>query len=223
MNIFGIGGAELIVILLIMLIIAGPKRMATWAVIMGRYVGKLRVMWSEVVDVVQKEIDEAGVDVKLPKDLPTRQNISKMINDVAKPISQPLEEMGKKLEKDMQEDVNALKSVSKEMDPKRIAKSSQSVMGKAGDKDAADKSAEEKAAAENDVELKPDVVAKNSYQERAKAAYAAAGLGAWGSNGKTDNGADKKEEPAEGLGTWGQSAAADDASDSSADSQAKQS
>ena len=33
MNIFGIGGAEFIVILIIMLIIAGPKRMATWAVI----------------------------------------------------------------------------------------------------------------------------------------------------------------------------------------------
>ncbi|MAU12092.1 MAG: hypothetical protein CL607_19875 [Anaerolineaceae bacterium] len=228
MNIFGIGGAEFIVILIIMLIIAGPKRMATWAVIMGKYVGKLRVMWSEVVDVVQKEIDEAGVDVKLPKDLPTRQNISKMITDVAKPISQPLEEMGKQLEKDVQEDVKALKSVSKEMDPKRISKSSQSVMGKAADQDTADQDtadqdAAEKAAAENDIELKSDVVAKNSYQERAKAAYAAAGLGAWGNNGKSDNGADKKEEPAEGLGTWGQSAASDDASDSSADSQAKQS
>lgn len=222
MNIFGIGGAEFIVILLIMLIIAGPKRMATWAVIMGKYVGKLRVMWSEVVDVVQKEIDEAGVDVKLPKDLPTRQNISKMITDVAKPISQPLEEMGKKLEKDVQQDVNALKSVSKEMDPKRIAKSSQSVMGKAADKDAAEKAPEEKAAAQNDVELKPDAVAKNSYQERAKAAYAAAGLGAWGNNGTSDKGADQ-EKPAEGLGSWGQSPASDDASDSSADSQAKQS
>lgn len=217
MNIFGIGGAEFIVILLIMLIIAGPKRMATWAVIMGKYVGKLRVMWSEVVDVVQKEIDEAGVDVKLPKDLPTRQNISKMITDVAKPLSQPLEEMGKQLEKDVKEDVDTLKSVSKEMDPKRIAKTSQSVMGKAADKDAA-----EKASEENDIELKPDVVAKNSYQERAKAAYAAAGLGAWGNNGKSDNGADQ-EKPADGLGTWGQSPASDDASDSSVDSQAKQS
>lgn len=217
MNIFGIGGAEFIVILLIMLIIAGPKRMATWAVIMGKYVGKLRVMWSEVVDVVQKEIDEAGVDVKLPKDLPTRQNISKMITDVAKPLSQPLEEMGKQLEKDVKEDVDTLKSVSKEMDPKRIAKTSQSVMGKAADKDAA-----EKASEENDIELKPDVVAKNSYQERAKAAYAAAGLGAWGNNGKSDNGADQ-EKPADGLGTWGQAPASDDASDSSVDSQAKQS
>lgn len=223
MNIFGIGGAELIVIMLIMLIIAGPKRMATWAVILGKYVGKLRVMWSEVVDVVQKEIDEAGVDVKLPKDIPTRQNISKMITDVAKPFSQPLEEMGKQLEKDVQQDVNALKSVSKEMDPKRMAKSSQSVMGKAEATAEAEDNPQDKLEEKpEDIELKPDVVAKNSYQERAKAAYAAAGLGAWGNNGKSDNGADQ-EKPAEGLGSWGQSPASDDASDSSADSQAKQS
>ncbi|MCA9886224.1 MAG: hypothetical protein KC708_24800 [Anaerolineae bacterium] len=207
MNIFGVGGAEFILILLIMLIIAGPKRMATWAVIMGKYVGKLRIMWSEVVDVVQKEIDEAGVGVQLPKELPTRQNISKMITDVAKPISQPLEQMGKQLEKDVAEDVKALKSVSKvELDPKSTVKTTQSVMGKP-------KPETEPANA------KPAPEAEKPYVQKAKAAAASARLGAWANNGASDT-SDASDKPTSGLGTWGQSSD-DNAADSSADTQSK--
>lgn len=105
MNIFGVGGAELVLILLIMLVVAGPKRMIHWAYILGQYVGKFRAMWSEVVDVVQKEFDEAGVDVKLPKEPPTRQNINQWAASSLKPISKPIESTWQSIDQDLKADL----------------------------------------------------------------------------------------------------------------------
>ncbi|MCS6835768.1 MAG: twin-arginine translocase TatA/TatE family subunit [Anaerolineae bacterium] len=90
MNIFGIGGAELVLILLIALVVAGPKRMIEWAYHLGRWVAKLRQMWSQMMDVVQQEVDAAGLDVKLPKELPTRQSLNQTINQAMKPLTDPL-------------------------------------------------------------------------------------------------------------------------------------
>lgn len=94
MNILGIGGPELIIILVLMLIAAGPKRMIQWAYIMGTYVAKFRRMWAETVDVLQHEFDEAGVGVQIPKDLPTRGNIrsqaAKMMGTVTDPVKETM-------------------------------------------------------------------------------------------------------------------------------------
>jgi len=95
-NIFGIGGAEMVAIFIIMLVIAGPKRMVRWAYVLGKYVAVLRQMWSQTMDMVQREFDEAGVDIQVPKEMPTRQNLRNSINRsierAAKPISDPLKE-----------------------------------------------------------------------------------------------------------------------------------
>lgn len=118
MNIFGIGGAELIIIILIMLVVAGPKRMIRWAFIMGQYVGKLRKMWEEVVDVMQQEADAAGLDVKIPKELPTRHNIAKVVSQAVKPytddIQKELEEAQKPLQETVDEANKILKQTEKE-------------------------------------------------------------------------------------------------------------
>jgi Sec-independent protein translocase protein TatA len=90
-NFFGIGGTELVLIVLIMLIVAGPKRMIQWAYVLGLWVGKARTMWQQAVEVLQKEMDEAGVNVQLPKEPPTRQSITRMVNDAVKPYTQELE------------------------------------------------------------------------------------------------------------------------------------
>jgi len=89
-NIFGVGGAELILIIFIMLVVAGPKRMITWAYIMGTYIGKLQNMWKEVAEALQKEMDSAGVDVQVPKNIPTRQNLNTWVQDTAKNVSNPV-------------------------------------------------------------------------------------------------------------------------------------
>jgi Sec-independent protein translocase protein TatA len=101
MNIFGIGGWELVLILLIGLVIAGPKRMIQWAYLLGRFTARLRDMWAEMMVVVQKELDDSGVDVKLPKELPTRQNIARSFNSAIKPIREPLEQTASELNSDL--------------------------------------------------------------------------------------------------------------------------
>lgn len=91
MNIFGVGGAELVLIVIIMLIVAGPKRMIRWAYHIGKYVGKFRILWEQMVDVLQDEVDAAGLDVKLPKEIPTRQNIAKTATEFLKPYTDEVE------------------------------------------------------------------------------------------------------------------------------------
>jgi len=92
MNILGIGGWELLAILLIMLLVAGPKRMIHWAYILGQYVAKFRAMWSETVDVIQKEFDDAGVGIQIPKDLPTRGNLNQQIGKAMESVTRPVKE-----------------------------------------------------------------------------------------------------------------------------------
>lgn len=105
MNIFGIGGAELILILLIMLIVAGPKRMIRWAYVLGVYVGKLRVVWAQMVDVMQNEVNQAGLDIQIPKEPPTRANLNRMASNAFKPISQPIDDAVQ----GVRDDVNTVK------------------------------------------------------------------------------------------------------------------
>jgi Sec-independent protein translocase protein TatA len=96
MEIFGVGSAELVAILIIMLIVAGPKRMIQWAYVLGQYMAKARTMWAETMSYVQKELNEAGMDVELPKDIPTRASfnseISKQVQKAVAPISKPLQD-----------------------------------------------------------------------------------------------------------------------------------
>ena len=111
MNIFGVGGPEIMVILVIMLVFAGPKRMIHWSYILGQYLSKFRVMWSQTVDLVQKEFDEAGVDIKLPKEPPTRKNLNKTIADALQPVTKPIQDSMDEVKKDM----DSVKAVSDDL------------------------------------------------------------------------------------------------------------
>jgi sec-independent protein translocase protein TatB len=92
MNILGIGEVELIVILVIMLVILGPRGMARWAYTFGQYTAKMRRMWSEAMTMLQKEFKEAGVDIELPKEIPNRRNIAKQVNKALTPVTRPIQE-----------------------------------------------------------------------------------------------------------------------------------
>lgn len=92
MEILGIGGWEFFAIFIIMLVVAGPKRMIQWAYILGTYVAKLKVMWAETAAMLQKEFDAAGVDVKVPTDPPTRQTLNKTIKSAIEPVTRPVQE-----------------------------------------------------------------------------------------------------------------------------------
>ena len=96
MDILGVGGAEFLAILIIMLVVAGPKRMIHWAYILGQYTAKARTMWAETMAYVQKEFDEAGVDIQLPKEPPTRRNfnqqITQQVTKAFEPVTKPVQE-----------------------------------------------------------------------------------------------------------------------------------
>lgn len=101
MNIFGIGGAELVLIIIIMLVVAGPQRMIRWMYVVGRYVAVLQRMWSEAAATLQKEFDDAGVDIKVPEKMPTRGDLTRSLTSAMAPVTKPLEEVGKEIQSDM--------------------------------------------------------------------------------------------------------------------------
>lgn len=93
MELFGIGGMELVAILIIMLVVAGPKRMIQWAYILGQYTAKLRGMWSEVMKGVQKEMDAAGMDIQVPKDIPTRSSLQRQMQQALSGVTRPAQDI----------------------------------------------------------------------------------------------------------------------------------
>lgn len=93
MNFFGLGAPEFAVVLIIALIIAGPKRMVQWMYVLGRWTAKARAMWGEAVDALQRELTESGVDVKLPREMPTRGSLSRIAQDALKPLSEPVKDV----------------------------------------------------------------------------------------------------------------------------------
>jgi Sec-independent protein translocase protein TatA len=103
MNILGVGDVELIAILVIMLIVLGPKGMARWAYTLGQYTAKMRRMWSEAMTLLQKEFKEAGVDIELPKEVPTRRTLAKTVNKALTPVTRPIQETLDEVNNEMKE------------------------------------------------------------------------------------------------------------------------
>ncbi len=101
MELFGIGAWELIIIVVIALIVLGPKQLVRWSYKLGQYVAILRKMWGETAQTLQREFDDAGVDIKVPRDIPTKQNIQKEITRAMTPITKPLKDSVNELSKDI--------------------------------------------------------------------------------------------------------------------------
>ena len=69
----------------------------------------LRKMWAETAQMLQKEFDDAGVDVKVPKDIPTRGDITREIGRALTPVTKPFKEA---MDTTNQEIDNAKKAVT---------------------------------------------------------------------------------------------------------------
>lgn len=111
MNFFGVGGWEILLILLIMLIVAGPKRMLQWAYFGGRILAQIRGMWSQAMDGIQRELDDAGVDFKVPKQLSRNE-----MNRAARDFIKPFEDQYREAEREYKQEVKALDSSIKGAD-----------------------------------------------------------------------------------------------------------
>lgn len=119
MNFFGIGGMELLLILLITIIVAGPRRMITWSYELGRWLAKAQKIWAETARMMQQELDEAGIDFKVPRKIPTRQRLNQQlqgaIRRAAEPIQEPLKELQGEVQKDLGADMDVLEQASREL------------------------------------------------------------------------------------------------------------
>ena len=49
-------------------------------------------MWAETSKYLQQEFDNAGVDIQVPKELPTRANISREIGRAISPVTKPIQD-----------------------------------------------------------------------------------------------------------------------------------
>jgi hypothetical protein len=65
---------------------------SAWSYTLGKYVAQLRKMWAETAQVIQKEFDEAGVDVQVPKNIPTRGDLNREIGRALTPVTKPFQE-----------------------------------------------------------------------------------------------------------------------------------
>jgi Sec-independent protein translocase protein TatA len=92
MSLFGVGIMELVLVVMIALIVAGPKRMLHWAYLTGRFIAQAQHTWSKAISAMQKEFDEAGVDLHLPKDPTNREEMRRFKEEALKPIRQPMEQ-----------------------------------------------------------------------------------------------------------------------------------
>ena len=102
MELFGVGGTELILIIIIAMVVAGPKRVAQWMYYVGKFVARLQRMWAEMMQVIQQELKESGMDIELPKTPPTRQSINQTARNMLKPYTQELDEAKKEIERDLE-------------------------------------------------------------------------------------------------------------------------
>lgn len=92
MSLFGVGIMELVLVVMIALIVAGPKRMIQWAYMTGRFIAQIQHTWSKAIEAMQKEFDEAGVDLHLPKDPMNPQEMRRFKEEALKPIREPMEQ-----------------------------------------------------------------------------------------------------------------------------------
>ena len=113
MNIFGVGGSEFILILVIMLVIAGPKRMIMWSYTLGQYAGKLRHLWQDVARALQSEFDEAGLDFEVPRELPTPANLRNSINQHVRKATKPVSDQLNEIKPDFSSDRAELERITR--------------------------------------------------------------------------------------------------------------
>ena len=64
MNIFGVGGWELILVGILAILVFGPERMARYAFQFGRWTRKFSVIWQESIGTLRSQLEEEiGYDV----------------------------------------------------------------------------------------------------------------------------------------------------------------
>jgi sec-independent protein translocase protein TatB len=62
-GIFGVGLAEIVLVLIVLFVVGGPEHTARWAREVGRWIGKVRRAWDELVAEIESDLDDDGKDL----------------------------------------------------------------------------------------------------------------------------------------------------------------
>ncbi|MFW5691547.1 MAG: hypothetical protein ACOCXZ_03505 [Chloroflexota bacterium] len=186
MNILGMGLWELVLVLVIALVVAGPKRTLNWMYVLGRFAAQVREMWSRVMEGVQKDLDDAGVDIKLPADPTDRAEMSRFARDALRPLQEPMQKAMRDYENEARQLEKTIKDEAHlEIDKVEgvVAEARQSVM----DKPAAPLAASGAAAANGQGREAPASAQQNDPAEDTTSASAKPAkrrdFGTWSSGG----------------------------------------
>lgn len=114
MGIFGIGGAELVLVFIIMIVVAGPQRMIRWAYHLGRWTAQFRQAWEQMVDAVEGELKESGYDVTLPREMPNRNSLNQTARNVLKPYTDEIEKPLREAAAPVQATLNEVKQTGRD-------------------------------------------------------------------------------------------------------------
>jgi Sec-independent protein translocase protein TatA len=102
-GIFGVGIAEMLIIVIVILVVGGPKNAVKWARELGLMMAKVRKMWASMVKELEKDMGEEAKElVKVTQEL--RQGVTdmrtapqkvireatKMIEETEKEVKAPL-------------------------------------------------------------------------------------------------------------------------------------
>ncbi|MBN2305738.1 MAG: hypothetical protein JXQ72_14745 [Anaerolineae bacterium] len=109
-GLFGVGFAELLIVMLALFIIGGPKNTAKWARELGRLVRKARVIWAQVIADLEEELGPEG----------------KELMDTARELSQGANEARKNLQGNQLIN-NTLRMVEESVDLEQAGKSKSGV------------------------------------------------------------------------------------------------
>jgi Sec-independent protein translocase protein TatA len=115
MSLFGVGIMELVLVVMIALIVAGPKRMIQWAYLTGRFIAQAQHTWSKAISAMQKEFDDAGVDLHLPKDPMNPQEMRRFKEEALKPIREPMEQAIRDYQQEQRNLHNEIKQIDNEV------------------------------------------------------------------------------------------------------------
>ena len=91
-NILGIGLPQIAIVLVLSLVLFGPKQMMAYAYQAGRFLAKARAMWEEAARNMQAEIQNSGLDLKEFQELGQglRQDMNKAVGEVNSSINTTL-------------------------------------------------------------------------------------------------------------------------------------
>ncbi|KAB2904465.1 MAG: hypothetical protein F9K27_08085 [Anaerolineae bacterium] len=76
-GIFGVGPAEILIIVFVLMVIGGPRNTVKWAREAGKVIHQLRMMWSRMMNELEKELGDDGKEI-----MKTAQELTRGVNQL---------------------------------------------------------------------------------------------------------------------------------------------